>query len=112
MLIDIVLISGITASDGSIVDSGAIVKFSTEFPINSTNVLIRTEMYRSREIFEFGYRSIESNVIPSRFSISIPDEEFFTITPLVLFNKVKDYLNNHAGGDFFEIVVLGEEENE
>ena len=108
--VDLLLVSGLTASDGSIVASGATLKFDSEFIASTTDVRIQPKLYRDRELFESGYTHIwmPESTIPASINLSFTDEEFYGMTPLVLYEKVGIALNGHLGGDFFELIVIDE----
>jgi hypothetical protein len=104
--IDLITLTGFTASDGSIVASGATVKFDSEFYARSNNVMIRPRVFRNREIFDAGFTEIRVIEIPNEFILQLTDEDFYTLTPAVLYEKVRDYLNNSFGDDYFEINII------
>ena len=110
--IDIISLTGLTATDGSIVTSGATIRFDTSFFNGTNRINIRPLVYRNRQLFDGGYRNIKVFEIPSDFEIEIPDEEYYVITPQLLFEKVKDELNNMLGGECFDIQITQEEETE
>jgi hypothetical protein len=104
--IDLITLTGITAADGSIIASGATVKFNTEFFAQNNNISIRPKIYRSRELFDAGFNQVYTNVIPDNFILTLADEDFYTLTPAVLYEKVRDYLNNLFGVTIFEINII------
>lgn len=108
--IDLILISGITASDGSLVASGATLKFDAEFSAGSTNIRIMPRLYRNRELFESGFTHIQisEEIIPYDFMLEIPEEEFYSLTPYDLYQKVGDYLNIKLNENFFELKIINE----
>ena len=110
--IDIVSLSGLTAVDGSSVEAGAVIRFETTFFNGVSGANIRLEVYRSRELFEAGFQSVRVLELPFDFNLVIPDEEFYVMTPQMLYEKVKDELNNIVGGDYFEISITFEENPE
>ena len=105
--VDLLLVSGLTASDGSIVESGATLKFDSEFVASVTDVRITPKLYRNRELFESGYTHIwiSEQVIPNSFMLEFPEEEFYILTPLLLYEAVGDWLNNFLGGTYFELLI-------
>lgn len=102
--INLITLTGFTAVDGSIIASGATIKFSTEFNIRTTNVMVRPKMFRNREIFDLGFDDVKAKEFPSEFILQIPEAEFNTLTPVILYEKVRDYLNNLYGVTIFEII--------
>jgi hypothetical protein len=104
--IDIVSLTGLTAVDGSLVASGATIKFETLFFIGNTTIEIRPRVFRSRELFEQGFESVKVIELPNDFRLSIPEAEYYTITPQILYEKVRDYLNNLLGANVFKINII------
>ena len=104
--IDIITLTGLTANDGSEIASGATVKFSSEFRVGRTRVMVRPEIYRNRELFEAGYRQIISDDIPNEFQISYDEADFYVLTPQQLYTDVCEYLNNLFGNTCFEIQII------
>lgn len=104
--IDLITLSGLTAIDGSLIASGATVKFETLFFIGTTIIEIRPRVFRSRELFESGFQWIKTLELPNDFKLSIPEADYYTITPEVIYEKVRDYLNNLLGADVFEINII------
>lgn len=107
--INITTLSGLTVSDGSILASGATIKFESIFQSGSNDILIIVEAYRSRELFEEGYDKVKVKEIPLEIILTLTDEEFFTITPYIVYQKVRDYLNDYVGENIFEIEFTEEE---
>lgn len=105
--IDIITTSGITASDGSTIVSGATVKFNSEFYAASTDIRIMLKVYRNRELFEEGWDciSIPEETLPYDFILTIPEEEYYVLTPAALYQEVCDYLNTLIP-DMFEIKII------
>lgn len=106
--VDLMLISGLTASDGSLVASGATLKFDSEFLAGSTNIRVMPKLYRNRELFESGYTCIDmsENVIPFDFIMGLPEEEYYLLTPFQLYQHVGMYLNSVLGGNYFELKII------
>jgi len=108
--IDLMTISGLTASDGSIVASGATLKMDAEFQAGSTVVRVTPRLYRNRELFESGYTQIwmSEDILPNDFEINFSEEEFYSLTPLQLYQEVGNWLNNFIGGVYFELKIIDE----
>lgn len=104
--IDLISLTGFTAVDGSLIASGATVKFDSEFQARSNNVIIRPKIFRSRELFEADYEHVWAIEIPREFIVVLTEQDLYTLTPAVLYKKVRDYLNTLLGGDFFEINIV------
>lgn len=106
--VDLILISGLTASDGSLIASGATLKFDAEFLAGNTNIRVIPKLYRNRELFESGFTNIwvSEQIIPNDFILQLPEEEYYQLTPYQLYQKVGDYLNNLLDGEYFELIVI------
>jgi hypothetical protein len=106
--VDLITITGLTASDGSVVASGATLKFNSEFFAASTKVKITPKLYRNRELFENGFSEIKisEEIIPVDFMMEFNEEDFYVMTPLVLYQEVGKYLNNMLGDEYFELKVI------
>jgi hypothetical protein len=103
--IDIITLSGFTAGDGSVLASGATVKFSSEFQIGNTQIIIRPQAWRNRQLFEDGFDSVPTKELPNELILEIPEEEYYTLTPAALYEYVKDELNAELGDTLFEVVI-------
>ena len=111
MKIDLITTSGLTASDGSIIASGATIKFSTFFEIGTTNVRVYPRIYRNRELFEEGYKNVEidNNILPDDVYItSLSVDDYYTLTPYKLYEIVRDWLNNFYGTEIIELKIIDE----
>ena len=104
--IDILTLTGFTATDGSIIASGATIKFTSEFQVANTNIIIRPKVYRNRELFDLGYSNVETDDILYEFILTLPEEEYYVLTPTILYQKVCDYLNAWVGADLFEVNII------
>ena len=74
--IDLITLSGLTAIDGSLIASGATVKFETLFFIGSTEIEIRPRVFRSRELFENGFQWVKAIELPTDFRMNVPRGTF------------------------------------
>jgi hypothetical protein len=104
--IDIITLTGFTAIDGSIIASGATIKFTSEFQVKSTAIMVRPKVYRNRDLFDLGYDEVKTNDLPNELIIKLTDEDFYSLTPVILYEKVRDYLNNWIGENLFEIIII------
>ena len=98
MKINIITLTGLTASDGSVIASGATMKFDSEFLAASTNIKITPRLYRNKELFETGYDSIQipEELIPYDFILQVSDEEFYVIIKNNNL-EIKDFFNAAYG---------------
>ena len=103
--IDIITLTGFTATDGSMIASGATVKFSSEFMVGNTTIRVKPVVFRNRELFEAGYRNVETDEILQEFFLNLPEEEYYVLTPTLLYQHVCDYLNNWIGDILFEVQI-------
>ena len=106
--IDLITLSGLTASDGSIIASGATIKFQSVFAIGSVNVKVYPQIWRNRDLFETGYTSIQvtNETLPDDLTITgLTEEEFYTLTPQKLYEHVRDVLNDYYGADIIELQI-------
>ena len=104
--IDLITLTGLTATDGSIIASGATIKFSSEFQIRSTDVMVRPKAFRTRELFDMGYQNVETNEIPNEFVLRFTEQDFYVLTPAKLYVMARDYLNSWYGANVFEIKII------
>lgn len=103
--IDLILTSAITASDGSIIASGATMKFDAEFKAGSTDVRIFPKIYRNRELFESGFTNVllSEKILPFEFDIHLGEEVYYSLTIYNLYERVKTFVNLLIGGEYFEL---------
>ena len=108
--VDLILTSGLTAGDGSIVASGATLKFNSEFEAGNTMINVFPRLYRNRELFESGYTNIfmSEQIIPPEMRLELTTEEYYVLTPLDLYTKVGEYLNTLLGAEYFELKIIEE----
>lgn len=108
--IDIITLTGFTAGDGSVLASGATVKFGSEFHVATTEIMITPKVYRNRELFDLGYQNVPmlEEIIPYDFTLNIPEEEFYVLTPADLYGVVCEYLNELHGAELFEVKIITE----
>ncbi len=104
--IDLILISGLTATDGSLIASGATLKFDSEFRAGSTDITIKPKLYRNRELFESGYTNTECIEFPHDLILNVPEEEYYVITPLEVYEKVGEEMNSYLGDVYFELIII------
>ena len=106
--IDLITLSGLTASDGSIISEGAVIKFQTIFNIGTIEIKVYPKIFRNRELFESGYTNVDvtNEVLPDDITItSVSEEEYYDLTPLALYTIVKDWLNEYYGAEVVDIIT-------
>jgi hypothetical protein len=109
--IDLITLTGLTASDGSLIASGATIKFESVFKIGTTVVKAYPKIWRNRELFESGYTNIQvtNEVLPDDITLNdFTEEEFYTLTPQMLYEKVRDVLNGFYGEEIIELQIIVE----
>lgn len=106
--VDLLLVTGLTAGDGSIVSNGATLKFDSEFQAGTTMIKVFPKLYRNRELFESGYTHVlmSENVIPPELEMILSEDDYYVLTPLKLYEEVANWLNNFLGGTYFELVII------
>jgi hypothetical protein len=104
--IDLITLKELTAVDGSIILTGATIKFSSEFLVKSNHILIRPKIYRSRSLFDQGYDEVVSDDILKEFTLKLPEEEFYSLTPMILYEKVMTYINTWFDDEFLKINIV------
>lgn len=104
--IDIITLTGFTANDGSLIASGATVKFTSEFMIANTDIIVRPKVFRNRELFDLGCSNVETDEVLNELILSLPEEEYYVLTPALLYQEVCDYLNTSMGGFYFEVQII------
>ena len=95
--VDIETTVNLNAKDGTDVDAGAIVKFESKFPIGVNSVEIERVVYRSRVLFDAGKRDVEVENFDRYQTIYLTDNDFVSLTPYALNEKVAEELNNELG---------------
>jgi hypothetical protein len=98
--------TGLTTQDGGSVESGAYLIFSTRFPYRGLSYSIDMKIYRSLAALDAGYTSIRVVEIPDEFfSEQLTEQEFMGLTPIVIHERVKTYLETFVGEDNIEIIL-------
>ena len=103
--IDIITLTGLTGTDGSVIASGATIKFSSEFMTRNTQIIVRPQVWRNRTLFESGYDSIKAREIPEEMVLEVLEEDYYVLTPTLLYEMVKDELNASYGANVFDVHI-------
>ena len=104
--LELITTSGLTASDGSIITSGATIKFQVVFNIGTIKIKIYPKIYRSVKLFYEGYKNVPINkeILPDDITIdSLTVDEYYNLTTQILYEIVKDWLNNYYGADIVKV---------
>lgn len=102
--IDIVTLTGLTATDGSVISAGAIIKFETEFPLRYSGYVAKMWVFRNKAIYDAGYDGVLIHGIEQEF-IEDLGAEFFDLTPTMLYTKVAEHVNNHFNATVCEVQI-------
>ena len=105
--IDIFTVTGLTLSDGSILDIGGVIKMETIFPIGINGFITQFRPYRSLEIYKTGYDPNKLMGIEDEKTFDMGDD-FQYITMLKVYELVAEYINDYYGAIVCEVVVYEE----
>ena len=105
MKIDLITLSGMTATDGSYVASGATVKIKFETSMENTQIVFHLRIYRSSEFYESGYTGIRVMDLPEFIILEPSIGEFYELTMLKIYEMMRDELNAHYEKYYFEIEI-------
>ena len=85
--------TGLTTQDGGLVASGAYVIMSVSFPFVGFKYGAELQIYRSQQAFNDKFQPIKVLQIPyPYFSKNLTEQEYAALTPIVIQNDVKAYL--------------------
>lgn len=106
--IKLITVTGLTASDGSYIASGATIKFQTNIEIDGT-VRIYPKIYRDDIAYVSGYTSIYMR--PDDFPddvilIILDDNGLYNFTSQQLYTKAKNTLNTILGSIVVDIETI------
>jgi hypothetical protein len=105
--VDIFTITGLTLTDGSILDTGAVLKLATEFPIGFNGFMFDILPYRSLAIFKAGYRPVEIMNFDNSGQYDL-GTEFGSVDMMTVYSLVADFINGQYDSDVCEVVVYDE----
>jgi hypothetical protein len=96
----------LTTQDGGVLASGSHLIFGTRFPNRGLNYTVDIQIYRS-------LAALDSNLSPVRvseiknpfFTKTLTEQEFSVLTPVVIHNHVKEYVESLIGAGTTEIVL-------
>lgn len=96
----------ITTREGFSVPSGTIVRFTTIFPRGSYEIHYNMEFYRNQTSYDNG----ESNYFPVEpkslgYVETVPVNEYTGLTPTVVNQKLKTYLEGIFTGGTIDIII-------
>jgi len=98
--------TGLTTTDGGSVSSGAYVIFTTRFPHRGLQYSVELLIYRSLAALDAGLQPIKVIEIPEYFYTKVLTEQSFaSLTPIVVHNDVKKFLEDYVGEGNIEIIL-------
>lgn len=98
--------TGLTTTDGGSVDSGSYLIFSTRFPFRGLNYSVELLHYRSLAALDAGMAQIKVNEIPEYYyTKSLTEQEFAELTPIVVHEEVKAFLEGFVGVGNVQIIL-------
>jgi hypothetical protein len=98
--------TGLTTTDGGSVASGAYVIFSTRFPHRGLNYSVEILIYRSLAALDNGFSAIQVIEIPQYYyTKTLTEQEFATLTPIIIHEHVKEFLENYVGDGNVTIIL-------
>lgn len=100
-------ITGMTASDGSEILSGATIKFQTILHPDGM-VEINPRIYRSEEAFASGYSFIlmRDEEFPSNLNIAnLNPDSMYSVTMTQLYNAARNNINGFLGGNYLAVFI-------
>lgn len=98
--------TGLTTQDGGEVASGSYAIFSTRFPARGLNYSIELSIYRSLAALDAGLSGVRVLEIPMYFyTKQLTGSEFMDLTPVILHDQVKEFLEQYVGVGNVEIIL-------
>lgn len=96
----------LTTKDGGNVSVGSHVKLETNFPMEGLTYHNSMKVWRSEQAYNDGLSSFKPVEIPNlNFSTDLTVEEYTGITPTVVHNYAKAYIEQYTGADTVEIIM-------
>lgn len=105
--IDIITLTGLTLADGSILDAGAVMKFTTEFPIGLDGYRFDISPYRSIEIYKAGYKPVE--IMDFNIAGEILVDNMVDVNIMGIYHSVNNFINSQYPNAVSEVVIYVEE---
>jgi hypothetical protein len=97
--------TGLTTTDGGSVASGAYAIFSTRFPHRGLNYSVEILLFRSLAALDNGLSAIQVTQIPVYYyTKTLTEQQFATLTPIVIHQHVKEFLEGYVGIGKVDIV--------
>ena len=96
--------TGLTTSDGGSVASGSYVRLKTSFPLKGLSYNTTLSIWRSKQAFTDGFSTLKPVEIPQlKFPTKLSIEEYTGITPTIVQNNAKAFLEKYVGIGNIEI---------
>lgn len=96
--------TGLTTQDGGTVSTGSYVVFSSQIPQNSLSYRCNLVIYRSKAIMDAGNAPINVKGFKPFFVKTLNQSDFNALTPVVIQNDAKAYLETFVGAGNVAIV--------
>lgn len=94
----LIINTGLTTTDGGTVESGSYLIFSTSFPARGLNYSIEMRIYRSLAALDAGLTPLRVVEIPEYYyTRQLNEQDFMNLTPVVIHNHVKEYVEQYVG---------------
>jgi len=98
--------TGLTTTDGGSVASGSYVIFTTRFPARGLNYSVELYLYRSLAALDAGLSQIKVIEIPEYYyTKQLTEQEFASLTPVVIHDDVKAFLEGYVGVGNVDIIL-------
>jgi hypothetical protein len=96
----------LTTQDGGVLATGSHVIFGTRFPQRGLNYTVDIQIYRSLEALDANFAPVRVAEIKNPFyTKTLTEQEFAVLTPVVIHNHVKDYIESLIGTGTVEVVL-------
>jgi len=96
--------TGLTTSDGGSVASGSYVRLETYFPMKGLTYYTTLSVWRDQAAYTNGLSTVKPIEIPQlNFGTELTVAEYTGITPTIVQNNAKAYLEQYVGNGNVEI---------
>jgi hypothetical protein len=97
--------TSVTTKDGGSVASGSFIKFSVDFPMEELKYNVSMNLWRTEQAHTDGLQPVRNADIPLFFSKELTEAEYAALTPIVIHNDLKTYLESFVGANNVEVVL-------
>jgi len=96
----------LTTKDGGVVASGSCAVFSTQFPAIGYDYIARVQVYRSQAAKEANATPLDVvELTQLNFRKSLTLSDFAELTPIVIHDHVKAFLEDQLGSGTVEVLL-------